>query len=158
VEQFSDIEQLELLIPWDLPLETTVSNSDKIKLIKSLKLILKASVSSSYQEELKFIERALLVLGKVAVYPVEIKKTQTSLDAWEVQDYDKYFGVNHIKTKHSAIALVRSLLITYEIFIKLIIQNNNLESQQIEIQKKGFTNYVYLLTRVFDLSLEENNE
>ena len=158
VEPFSDVEQLELLIPWDLPLEMKVSNADQNKLIPSLKLILQASTLSSPQEELKLIEKALLILGQVESSPAQITKTQVSLNVWEVKDYNEYFGVNHIETQQPAIALVRSILISYQMFIKLVIQNNNLEFEQIEIQRMGFANYAHLLTRVFNLSLDETDD
>ena len=158
VEQFSDVEQLQLLIPWDLPMEMTVNEDDRIRLTKCFQLILQALESCSYQEELKLIDKALFIIGEVDVYLPQIKKTKVPLEVWEVDDYNKYFGINHVRAKNSTIVLVRSLLITYQRFVQLIIKNDDFEPQQLEMQRAGFVEYVYLLTRVFDLSVEKTNE
>ncbi|GFE67431.1 hypothetical protein [Chroococcus sp. FPU101] len=150
--------QLELLVPWDLPIEQKLNETDQIKIGQALNQLLAALKQSCSQEALKTIEQTLERLGTVEMVPIEPISTKTALENWEVKDFDHYFEISHVQTQDNAICVVRSILVAYQTLLILNSQYNGLDPAQIELQKKGFVSYVYLLARVFELHLEENND
>lgn len=147
--------RLYLLVPWDLPIELQLSESDKTKLCKALQQLLQASEQTSHQEALTTVNQALEILGITDVFPVQVPLTNTPLKGWEVEDYDNYFGVEHVQTQESAICLVRSVLVAYQTFLALNHHSSQFNPAQVELQKRGFESYAHLLARAFNLSLEE---
>ncbi|PSF35018.1 hypothetical protein C7H19_17910 [Aphanothece hegewaldii CCALA 016] len=149
---------LELLVPWDLPIEQKLSETDQIIISQSLNQLLAALKQSSPATALKIIEETLDRLGRIEGYPVEPTSTKTALETWEVKDFDQYFEISHIQTENTAICLVRSILVAYQTLLILNAQYHGLDPTQIELQKQGFVSYVHLLVRVFELHLEEDND
>lgn len=150
--------QLELLVPWDLPIEQKLSQADQFKLSQALKQLLAALKQSLPQEALKTIEQILEMLGTVEGCPAEPTSTKTALENWEVKDFDNYFEISHIQTQDTALCVVRSIVVAYQTLLILNSQYSGLDPAQIKLQKRGFVSYVHLLTRVFDLHIEEEND
>lgn len=149
--------RLYLLVPWDLPIEQQLSETEQFKLHQALKQLLQALVQVSDQEALAIINQELANLDLGNVLPAHISSTTTPLKPWEVEDFDNYFNVSHVQTQEPAVCVVWSLLTSYQIFLTLSLSDygSNFDPTQIELLKEGFRTYVYLLERVFNLCLEE---
>ncbi|MEA5552708.1 hypothetical protein VB713_17330 [Anabaena cylindrica UHCC 0172] len=147
--------KLHLLVPWDLPIEQELNEVDKTKLYKALNQLLLALKQPGNIEALITINQALVNLEITDVITAEISSTETSLKTVEVEDFDNYFGVMHIESQEPAICLVRSLLLAYRNFLELSQNFDDFDPIYIEMQKRGFETYTYLLSRVFSLCLEE---
>lgn len=148
-------DRLYLLAPWDLPIQQQLSEANEVKLRQVLKQLLQALEQTSTQEALAMVNQELVNLDTGNVSPVPISSTKTLLTPWEIEDFDNYFGVSHVQTQEPAICLVRSLLVAYQTFLTLNHYSSGLDPGQVALQKRGFKSYVYLLARIFSLSLEE---
>jgi hypothetical protein len=149
------IPQLELLVPWELPIEQQLSEASKAKLSKVLDWLLQSLKQTSPQKALLTINQSLFILGAAEVYLAKISSTKASLEGWEVEDFNNYFGINHVETQEPALCLVKGVLVAYQTFLHLSSQSSWLDPAQVELQKRGFASYARLLARVFDLRLEE---
>lgn len=145
---------LELLIPWELPLDQHLSPVDKVRISRALRQLLQALAHPSPQQALLTIDQALTELGAVETQTVTIGSTKTALKAWEVEDYDRYFQTRHVYTQQSATCLVKGLLVTCQRFLEICSQTPWLEPQHVQQQKQGFMSHVHLLRRTFDLNEE----
>jgi len=143
---------LELLIPWELPLDQHLLPADKIRIEHALRQLLQSLENSSLQETLTSINQALSELGEIDTQTASIQSTKTALKAWEVEDYDRYFQIHHVHTEQPAICLVKGLLVTCQRFVEICLQTPWLDAQHIEQQKQGFISYVHLLKRIFNLN------
>ena len=146
-----DIE-LNLLIPEDLPVESELDAASKEKLSSSLNIVLRSLENNLSERTYPEVNRALNTLDKARISPCEShpkgkKKHQ------EAQDYDNYFHVSHITSDRPEISLVRSILVVYRRFLWLSDRNNSLDAEKVALQRQGFTTYIQLVSRVFDLSL-----
>ena len=142
---------LELLVPWELPLDQYLSSTEGAEINQALQQILQALAESSPQQASFMINRALTELNEIETQLVNIKSTKTALKTWEVEDYDHYFQIRHVHAQKSALCLVKGLLITCQRFMEICIETPWLDTQQVQQQKQGFVSYVHLLMRVFDL-------
>ncbi|MDB9524562.1 hypothetical protein PN498_01060 [Oscillatoria sp. CS-180] len=145
------LNSLELLIPWELPLDQHLSPADRLRIGRALEQLSEALVESSPQRSLDTINQALTNLGEIKTQKTGIRSTKTALKAWEVEDYDRYFQICHVQTDQSAVCLVRGLLVACQRFFEICLQTPWLETQFIQQQRKGFLSYVHLLKRIFDL-------
>jgi hypothetical protein len=143
---------LELLIPWELPLDQHLSPADRTRIDRALSQLLQALENLSLQEALSHINHALAELGEIDTQTASICNTKTSLKAWEVEDYDRYFQIRHVCTEQSALCLVQGLLVTCHQFVEIYLQTPWLDVQHIQQQKQGFISYIHLLRRIFDLN------
>ncbi|MEQ8969419.1 MAG: hypothetical protein RIE73_03380 [Coleofasciculus sp. C1-SOL-03] len=149
-------ERLYLLAPWDLPIEQQLSEANEVKLRQALTQLLHAlDRSSDDQEALNIINQELAHLDISHVFPASVSSTQTALKPWEVADFNNYFKLMHVQTKEPAVCVVWSLLTAYQTFLTLDESDSEFDLTQVEYLKEGFRCYVYLLARVFNLSLEE---
>jgi hypothetical protein len=148
--------QLELLVPWDLPITQKLSETEQTKVIQALNQLLAALNHPDPQISLNIVQKTLKQLETIEGISANLTTTKTALKSWEVQDYDAYFAISHVSSQEPALCLVRSLLVAYENFLTLIMQYQHLESKQIVRQKKGFVSYVNLIARVFELDLSKN--
>ncbi|MEM8780703.1 MAG: hypothetical protein AAGF26_17930, partial [Cyanobacteria bacterium P01_G01_bin.49] len=139
------ISQLELLVPWDLPIEQELEEFDREKLTKMLDQFLQALEQQSPEKELIIIEQLLASLEIVETSPIDISSTKSYLENWEVTDYDNYFNVTHVQSPNPAICLLKSVVVTYYTFLLLFYQKKQLNLTQIELQKQGFISYACLL-------------
>ncbi|MEO1296211.1 MAG: hypothetical protein AAFW75_10470 [Cyanobacteria bacterium J06636_16] len=148
---------LELLVPWELPLDQNLSPTDRVHVSQALRQLLQALAESSSQRALLTINQALKELSKIETQIANIESTKTALKAWEVQDYDRYFQIRHVHTQQSGICLIKGLLITCQRFVGICLQSPWLDDQQVELQKQGFVSYIQLLIRTFDLDKPESS-
>lgn len=143
---------LNLLSPWELPLELSLSPQEQ-KLVESALReaiwLLQQPISST---SLQQIETIIIQLGEVQVQSTDLPETKTSLKPWEVEDYDRYFGTHHVQTKMPGLCLVQGTLLVIRSFIELQYDSPQLNPAQIEIQRQGFWSYIQLLKRVFGLN------
>ena len=145
--------KLDLLVPWDIPLDFQLEPIQQKKITKALTILLRSLKETSIEIALQEINLALDCLGEVDISPVEINQTKTSLKTWEVTDYDDYFQINRVEAKEPALCLVKSLLVNCRAFFLLCQSDDNLDPIQLDIQKQGFVSYVYLLARNFKLEI-----
>ncbi|MEA5617537.1 hypothetical protein VB711_06750 [Cronbergia sp. UHCC 0137] len=145
---------LELLTPWELPVKQELSKTNHLKLKKLLTELLIALAEIDPQQGINIIEDAIGELEIYDVFPLETSSTQTTLKYWEIEDFDTYFHLQHVQTNEPEICLVKGLLSACKNFLCLNQSNLNLDINQINLQRQGFKNYVYLLGRVFQLNLE----
>ena len=142
---------LDLLVPWDIPLECSLGDAEKQQIQATLEQLLEALQVSDYNQALIQIKQLLANLKIPSTQIAQVKSTKTSLSTEDVDDYDQYFGVSHVQTRESALCLVRGLLTNCYRFMALCAQNPQLSFQQIAQQKQGFVSYIHLLARVFYL-------
>lgn len=147
--------RLYLLVPWDLPIEQQLSEADRVKLQQALKQLLQALHQASNREAIAIINQELANLDIGNVFPSLASSTKTPLKFWEIEDFNNFFNVSHVKTQEPAVCVVWSLLVAYQIFLTLKEDGGQFDPIQVERQKQGLRSYVYLLARVFSLSLEE---
>lgn len=152
-------ETLVLLQPNCLSWSYEIGES-KDMLRTALNLFQQALAETSHQRALIPIDRALEILGSVEdIETEEIFHTNVALDPWEVEDYDRFFGLKHVQTRNPAKCLVVSLLVTYRALLELNCsispESAKLANLEIETQKIGFKSCVSLLARSFNLCLEE---
>lgn len=143
--------RLYLLIPGDLPIQEQLDEVETSKLSQAINQLLIALKETSNQEALAIINQELANLEIADLLTVEISSTETSLKVSEVEDFDNYFDVFHVKTNQPAICIVRSLIVAYKAFLELNQYCHHLNPMQIKLQKQGFEAYAYLLVRVFSL-------
>lgn len=146
---------LDLLVPWDIPLECRLTVPYKHKIQQSLQQLLQALQRPDAHQALVDIEHILSILDHPTTRPAHVKSTKTALKAEEVDDFDQYFGVNHVQTEDTdldvGLCLVRGLLVNCQKFMVLCHHSPQLDPDQIALQKQGFISCVYLLERVFCL-------
>ena len=150
---FSDT--LILLRPDYLPSSHKV-NESKEKLCTVINLLRQALAESSQQFALTTINLALDILGPVEIIESgETLPTNTSLKAWQIEDFDQFFRLKHVQARDPAECLVASILTAYRAWLELNCCTSH-ESAKLEVesQKNGFKSCVSLLARVFNLDLE----
>lgn len=148
------IEQLSLLIPEDLPIQHELGEISKKKLSSSLNLVLRSLEVQSMEQAHAQVERALSILDTANI--LAFNTIQGAKKQQEAQEYDNYFNVSHIKSDRPEISLVRSILVAYQRFLLLSDRSNQSDAKNIERQRQGFATYIQLVSRVFNLSLNQN--
>lgn len=147
--------QLDLLVPWELPIEQHLNEANQARVSQVLCQILLAMKQVESEAALAIIQTALRELSSQDISPIQVSCTKTALKSWEVEDFDRYFGVNHVQTQEPALCIVKSLLLAVSrMFLLLYEQDNYFDPAQVERQKQGYISYVRLLSRVFNISLE----
>ncbi len=151
---YDEYSQLDLLVPWDLPIDEQLNEADKVKLSQALHQILKALQQIDTSTALVIIQDELSKLASVDKLRATISSTKTPLKKWEVEDFDRHFGVNHVESQQPALCIVKSLMLSvHQMFIFLDRQNNQFDSVQVERQKQGYISYIRLLSRVYHLGI-----
>ena len=146
---------LDLLVPWELPLDQPLAGRDRERVRQALRQLLQALQEVEAKQALQQLEQALAHIGEIPVRPAVPATTSTSLRVAEVSDYDRYFDLQHVHTASDACCLVRGLLVTCHMFLTLCSQASALRPEHIEQQKQGFRSYVSLLVRVFHLTEQD---
>jgi hypothetical protein len=147
--------QLYLLVPWKLPIEQQLSELNQVKIRQLLQNLLQALNELSNRKALAIINQELTNLNVGNIYPASISSTQTSLKPWEVEDFNQCFKLTHVTTENESVCLVLGLLTVYKTLLILQQDNPKFDSSRVKDLKEGLKSYVYLLGRVFNLSLEE---
>ncbi|MEM6451437.1 MAG: hypothetical protein AAF703_14115 [Cyanobacteria bacterium P01_D01_bin.105] len=146
---------LDLLIPWDIPLECKLSEPTKQKIKKSLRSLTQALKNPNLPQALTVIDQILTYLPEPVTDPTKTEKTKTSLSVDAVEEYDTYFKVSHVQTTHpedTALCLTKGLLTNCHHFISLCCSVPTLNPSQIDQQKQGFLSYITLLERTFHIN------
>ena len=134
------------------------TNEFEDTLCTGLNLLQQALDESSYERSLITVNKALEILGSVEVIETENIHTNNFLEPWEIEDYDRFFGLKHIQAKNPAKCLVVSLLRAYQVWLELNCcapPELTKSVKELESQKAGFKNCVSLFSRAFNLRLEE---
>ncbi|MEM9272769.1 MAG: hypothetical protein AAGA80_07370 [Cyanobacteria bacterium P01_F01_bin.143] len=147
--------ELYLLVPGNLPIEQELSQESQVKVRQILQSLLQALNESSNRQALVIIERELAKLDFNNIDPALVSSTQTSLKPWEVEDFNNCFKISHIDTEDKSLCLVWGLLNVYKTLLLLEQDNSTFNPSRIIDLKEGIRSHVYLLSRVFNLSLEE---
>jgi hypothetical protein len=154
--------KLDLLVPWDLYPQYSLNKTERVKVTQALNCFLIALNQTNFDNALSLTVQALQILEPVESSPAQLFTTKASLNTWEVEDYDRYFQVNHVQTQQPAFCLVKSVIIASQQFLILCSNSKNqsdynfpdLDPNQIEQQKQGLISYAYLLARSFNIDLE----
>ncbi|MEM7759320.1 MAG: hypothetical protein AAF298_14525 [Cyanobacteria bacterium P01_A01_bin.40] len=147
--------QLYLLIPGNLPIDEQLSSSNQVKIRQTLQNLLQALNELSNHQALTIIDRELANLDLSNICPAPIPSTQTSLKPWEVEDFNQCFKLAHVATEDKSICLVWGLLTVYKTLLILERNNPKFNPSRVKDLKEGLKSHIYLLGRVFNLSLEE---
>ncbi|MEM7061622.1 MAG: hypothetical protein AAF572_00420 [Cyanobacteria bacterium P01_B01_bin.77] len=142
---------LDLLVPWDIPLEYRLDPATKQQMQTSLQQLLEILKITDNACACSCTEQLLAELPRPNAQPAQVKSTKTSLSTDDAEDYDQFFGVRHIQTTEPALCLVRGLLTNCHRFLSLCVNHPQLSPQHIAQQKQGFVSYIDLLGRVFYL-------
>lgn len=145
---------LQLLNPWELPRSLDLAPSERDLVLPALQQALKALTQTDERKGLDIIQSALKSLGQLDSQALPISNSKTSLQVWEIEDYDRYFGVQHVQTDTPGICMVQGLLLVLHSFLTLSLENEQLSESALQIQRDGFISYVKLLARVFKLELK----
>ena len=146
--------QLYLLFPGELPIEQQLSSSHQVKIRQVLQHLLQALNEPSNHQALVMIEQELANLDLSNICPAAIPSTETRLKPWEVEDFNQCFKLAHVATEDKSICLVWGLLTVYKTLL-LLEGDHQFNTSRLEDLKEGLKSHVYLLGRVFNLSLEE---
>ncbi|MEH1904256.1 MAG: hypothetical protein V7L04_23320 [Nostoc sp.] len=142
-------EYLNLLTPQQLPTQLTLSYQTNERVSEALKLILEALNHSCADLAGDKLNQALIILGETKRSPVNDPLTHNSfLSLEKIDDFDRYFQIVHVQTEDTAIVLVSSLLIALREFL-LLSESKDFNSSKVIDLKKGYQEYIKLLTRVF---------
>ncbi|MBF2002250.1 MAG: hypothetical protein IGS38_16205 [Synechococcales cyanobacterium M58_A2018_015] len=148
--------RLELLVPWELPIEQPLSATEQARVERALQQLLRA-LQQPDAVALATVTQALTELGPVPTTPANVTTSKTPLKQPQINDFDGYFETVHVQSAEVAACIVRSLLSTYQRLLSLWQQSDCFDAMQIEQQKQGLTSYVYLLGRVFYLNLPQED-
>lgn len=149
------LDTLNLLVPWDIPLECKLTEPIKQQIQTGLRSLTQALNNPNCAQALKDINQALTILPKSKSYLAQSDKTKTALSIAAVEEYDTYFKISHVQTnsdEDTALCLTRGLITNCHCFISLCHRVPSLSPTQIEQQKRGFHSYIALLSRAFDIS------
>lgn len=148
-----DLGNLCLVPPQDLLSSYSLSQPVAIQVHQALAQFQQAlSIEESLQANT--INATLQQLTPVSVIPLAKEfSTGTNLKYQQVQEFDRYMEVQHVKTEEPAKLIVTSLLRAYLVFLEIstgLDFNPNKASV-----KSGFKTYAFLLRRAF--GLDESN-
>ncbi|NJR62581.1 MAG: hypothetical protein HC769_29540 [Cyanobacteria bacterium CRU_2_1] len=152
--------RLELLVPWDLPIEQPLNAVDRVRVGRALQQLLQALQQPTLQTALEQVEQAIAELGRVETELAQVHFTKTPLKQPQIEDFDDYFEAVHVQSADPAGCIVRSILVAYQRLLELWQEDDRddlierkFDPTQMEQQKQGLMSYAYLLARVFDLNL-----
>jgi len=153
-------ENFFLIRPELLSSTYALSISSQEKLSRVLQIFLGALAETSDEKALQKLDRALEILEPLnAIEPDKINSTHNGLQAWEIQEYDNFFGLSHVQTKQPADCLLASIILAYRTLLELNIRDSTIpEHSNIETLKIGFKSSAKLLMRTFNLLEDRENE
>ncbi|MEL6468405.1 MAG: hypothetical protein AAFQ74_01640 [Cyanobacteria bacterium J06623_4] len=156
----SSPDTLDLLVPWDLPVECEPKAPEKQKIEQSLRSLLTLLQTFSLQtpnlqQAQTQLTQLQTALTKPTTTPAQITNTKTALTPTAIEDYDTYFHITHVQTQTStdtALCLTHGLLTNCHKFITLCLSSSAINPQHTHQQIQGFITYLHLLTRIFNIS------
>lgn len=149
------LDTLDLLVPWDIPLECELEEPVKQQIADSLRSLTQALNTADFLQSITTIEQIIASLPKAKTYPANPIKTKTALSTAAIEEYDTYFRVSHVQTNQAediALCLTAGLLVNCHRFVSLCCGLPALELAQINRQKQGFLSYISLLERTFNIN------
>ena len=149
--------QLYLLAPWDLPVEEQLSESNRSKISQLLKNLLQALDEVSHQKALAIIDRELANIDINSISPALVSSfsTKAQVKPWEVEDFNDCFNMNYVTAKDKPTCIVWGLLIVCKTLLTLHEDHRQFDPDFFKNVREGLKSHIYLLGRVFSLSLEE---
>lgn len=144
---------LQLLNPWELPQSLDLEPSEQALVASALQKALEALNQTDDRRALATIETALKSLGSINGLTLPIENSKTSLQAWEIEDYDRFFKIQHVETDTPELCIIQGFLLVIQSFLSLSLENEHLSEQDLIQQRQGFIIYANLLARVFNLTL-----
>jgi len=89
-------------------------SKSKDKLCTIFNLLQQALDETSDQNALSTLKQAIEILGPVEVIETrEILPTNTSLEQWEIDDFNQFFALKHVQARDPAECLIASVLTAY---------------------------------------------
>ncbi|MEM9087113.1 MAG: hypothetical protein AAGC93_00015 [Cyanobacteria bacterium P01_F01_bin.53] len=149
------LDTLDLLVPWDIPLECQLSEPVKQQIEESLRSLITALNNPDLVQARLQILQLINTLPTPNTHPAQVKSTKTALSNAAVEDYDTYFHITHIQAEGSddiGLSLTQGILSNCYKFISLCCDSPDLEPKQVSQQKQGFISYITLLFRVFHIN------
>lgn len=148
--------QLYLLVPWELPVEEQLSESNRSKISQVLKNLLQALDENSHQKALAILDRELADIDIKSISPalVSSSSTKTQVKPWEVEDFNDCFNMNYVTVEDKGTCIVWGLLIVCKTLLTFDEDARKFDPNFLENVREGLKSYIYLLERVFSLSLE----
>ena len=147
-----NLAHLHLLPPQDLLSSYQLSQPVAIELHQALTQFQQA-LSGEESLQVATINGALEQLTLIEVNPLAEFVTGTNIKCQQVQEFDRYMEIQHVKTKEPAKLIVVSLLTAYLGFCEIsagLTFNHNKASV-----KAGFKTYAFLLNRIFNLATDK---
>jgi hypothetical protein len=151
------VSEILILLRPDYLFRSYQVSKSKDKVCTVFNLLQQALDETSDQHALSILNQAIEILGPVEVIETaEILPTNTSLEQWEIDDFDQFFALKHVQAKDPPECLVASVLTAYRALLELN-YSTSLESAKLEVesQKVGFKSCANLFVRVFNLRLGE---
>ncbi|MEM1367734.1 MAG: hypothetical protein AAGG02_06890 [Cyanobacteria bacterium P01_H01_bin.15] len=142
---------LDLLVPWEIPLEYDLDDSQQAEIRTALHQLLTALKTPDKIQAQQQIAQIINTLSIPQTNLAQVEHSKTRLTILDIEDYDIYFKVRHIQSDDPALCLVQGLLVNSYQFIKLCLQNPNLNPLHVQQQQQGLISYIHLLTRLFKL-------
>ena len=121
------------------------------------KNLLQALDEDSYQNALAIIDRELADIDIKSISPALVSSfsTKTQVKPWEVEDFNDCFNMNYVTVEDKATCIVWGLLIVCKTLLTFDEDARQFDPNFLENVREGLKSYIYLLERVFSLSLEE---
>jgi hypothetical protein len=141
--------QLDLLVPWELPDAGALPTAQRSAVAEALTAL--RTALNSANSDATTIARIIHRLPGSLSRTHQPEDTRSPLSQREVEEYDRYFLINHVDSETPALTMVRSLLLSSQVFVAICDSSTGLDGEQIELQRQGFLAHVDLLRRVFDL-------
>ena len=142
-------EQLQLLVPWDLPSPDLAVGGEHGQLNAALDEFKSALCQDSSPATLIELNRILESVGVPESRNSSAVMRETPLELKEVAEYDRYFCIEHIESESKSLCLVRSLITTCYVFLKLCCEKPAINPKHVQHQIQGFICHATLLQRVF---------
>ncbi len=150
------VSEILILLRPDYLFSSYQVSKSKDKVCTVLNLLQQALDETSDQHALSTVNQAIEILGPVEVIETgENLPTNTSLEQWEIDDFDQFFALKHVQAKDPDECLVASILTAYRALLELNC-STSLESAKLEVesQKTGFKSCANLFVRIFNLCLK----
>ena len=111
---------------------------------------------NSHQKALAILDRELADIDIKSISPalVSSSSTKTQVKPWEVEDFNDCFNMNYVTVEDKGTCIVWGLLIVCKTLLTFDEDARKFDPNFLENVREGLKSYIYLLERVFSLSLE----
>lgn len=144
-------QTLELLSPWALQADI-VLNAKQREIARNVLATVLSALDANGDEAARLVALAAAELPQIASERLICQTTDTPLSSSEVEQYDRYFGVDHVSSDAPGMILLEGLVVMLQRFLTLYEQlQDDLDAKAFQTQKEGLRDHVRLLIRVFNL-------